>query len=239
MRLFIFPYAGGSPAAFWNWAAVFPENIETLIVHYPGRGSRYNEPPIKQISTLVDELSQAIQPFLEVPFVFFGHSLGGLVAFELFRTLRQNNLPQPNALIVSACGAPQLPDPHPPIHSLPEVEFLKALQEFNGIPAEVLGHQDLMDLLLPTLRADFEVFEGYHYKPNELPLDCPIFAFGGDNDSRVNRELLEGWAAQTNSTFRSKYFPGDHFFINNKKDAVIQSITDEVVVPATQEPGSK
>jgi medium-chain acyl-[acyl-carrier-protein] hydrolase len=239
MRLFIFPYAGGSPAAFWKWAAGFPDHVETWIAHYPGRGSRYNEPLLKEIGVLVERLSDAIQPFLEKPFVFFGHSLGGLVAFELSRTLRQNNLPQPDILYVSACGAPQLPNPYLPIHRLPDAEFLKALQKFNGIPAEIINHAELMELLLPTLRADFEIFERYNYNPNVPALDSPIIAFSGENDPRVSREFLEAWATQTNSTFKSKFFPGDHFFINDMKDAVIQSITDEIAVATTQEPESK
>jgi medium-chain acyl-[acyl-carrier-protein] hydrolase len=234
-RLFIFPYAGGSPATFWKWAAGFPNSIETWIAHYPGRGSRFNEPPIKQISILVDELHQAIQPFLEKPVHFYGHSLGGLVAFELARTLRQNNLPQPKVLFVSACGAPQVPDPHTPIHTLPDAEFLNAFRKLNGTPAEILDHPELMELLLPTLRADFEAFEKYSYIPNELLLECPIVAFGGESDSRVSRENLEGWSAQTSSTFKSKYFSGDHFFINEIKEAVIRSIVEETTVPVAQE----
>jgi len=238
-RLFIFPYAGGGPTAFWKWAAGFPDHLETWIVHYPGRGSRYNESPVKEIGVLVEGLSQAIRSFLEKPFVFFGHSLGGLIAFELIRSLRQENLPEPNILFISACGAPQTPDSHAPIHGLPNAEFLEALKGLKGIPAEVLDHTEIMDLLLPILRADFEAVERYNYKPNVPLLDCPIFAFGGDDDQRVSHTSLESWADQTNSTFRSKYFPGGHFFINNKKDAIIQSITDEIVVPAIQEPESK
>lgn len=219
-RLFIFPYAGGTPAAFANWSA---EKIETSIAHYPGRGSRYNESPINKLITLVDKITDAIQPLLDKPFIFFGHSMGGVIAFELIRHLRQLKLPQPNILFVSACSAPQLPDPHPPIHALPDAEFIKSLQELNGIPAEVVYHSELMELLLPTLRADFEAIESYQFNPNELSLDCPIIAFGGLDDPRVSRERLEGWALHTNN-FKAQYFPGDHFFINMNKGAIIAEI---------------
>jgi len=231
MRLFLFPYAGGGPAAFWKWATEFPDHLETWIAYYPGRGSRYNETPIKKIDILVKRLSQAIQPFLDKPFGFFGYSLGGLVAFELAQTLRQNDLPGPKIFFVSACGAPQYPDSHPPIHSLSDIEFLKAIKEFNGTPVEVLEYGELIELLLPALRADFEAFEAYNYNPNKLPLNCPIIAFGGDDDSLVNREQMEGWSFQTSATFKTKYFPGDHFFFNSKKDAVRYSIVDEIMPP--------
>ncbi len=202
--------------------------METWIAHYPGRGSRYNEPPIKELITLVEKINEAIQPLLDKPFIFFGHSLGGMVAFELIRHLRQRKLPQPNILFVSACGAPQLPDPHPPIHTLPDAEFIKSLQELNGIPAEVVDHSELMKLLLLTLRADFEAIESYQYTSNEPPLTCPIIAFGGHDDLRVSQESLEGWASHTNSQFSSQYFPGDHFFINTSKEAIIASIITKI-----------
>src|SRR5436309_3111491 len=141
-RLFLFPYAGGGPAAFGKWSAELSNHVEAQIAHYPGRGSRHNESPIKQIVTLVARLSQAIQPLLDKPFAFFGHSLGGLVAFELTRHLRRNNFPLPETLFVSACSAPQLPDLYPPIHGLPDAEFLKSLGQLNGIPSDLLHQPD-------------------------------------------------------------------------------------------------
>jgi medium-chain acyl-[acyl-carrier-protein] hydrolase len=234
-RLFIFPYAGGSPPAFWKWATEFPDNIEAWITHYPGRGSRFNEPPIRRIDILVERLYQAIRPFLNKPFVFFGYSLGGLIAFELTRILQQNDLPQPIILFVSACSAPQHPDPNPLLHTLPDAELLKALEKFNGIPVEVLENRELIELLLPTLRADFETVEKYNYIPKEPLLNCPIIAFGGENDPRVSREYLEAWAVQTRSTFKAKYFPGNHFFINDKRNAIMRSIVDEIMILTTQE----
>lgn len=222
-RLFFFPYAGGGPAVFGKWGNEFPSDIEAWTVHYPGRGSRYNEPPIKELVVLVEGILQAIKPLLDKPFTFFGHSLGGLIAFELARTLHQNNLPQPIALFISACGAPHIPDPYLPIHNLPDAQFLTSLKELNGIPAELLDQSDVMQLLMPTLRADFELIETYQFTITS-PLDCPIVAFGGLNDPRVSRERIEGWAAHTSSRFGSKSFPGDHFFVNTAKESVIAEI---------------
>ena len=228
IRLFLFPYAGGGPAAFSKWLIELPGDLEGYIAHYPGRGSRYQELPINRLAILVEGLCQAIQPLLDKPFAFFGHSLGGLVAFELTRQLRQQNHPQPQILFISACSAPHLPDPHPPIHALPDTEFLKALKNLNGIPAEIANHSGLMELLLPTLRADFQVLESYQYTPDKLPLNIPIIVLGGLDDGRVIRENLEGWALHMNSRFESHYFPGDHFFINTARESVIDLITSEL-----------
>jgi len=219
--LFLFPYAGGGPAVFGKWLTEFDNHIEAFIAHYPGRGSRHNEPPIKQIDTLVEKLFPTIQPYLDKPFAFFGHSFGALIAFELAKRI------QPQVLFISGCGAPNLPNPYPLIHHLPDPEFIKSLQEFDGIPAEISDNSELMELLLPMLRADFEAFESY--QPTSHQLRCPIIAFGGLDDPRTGQEQLEGWDILTNARFKSQYFPGDHFFITNHKTEVIASINSELI----------
>jgi medium-chain acyl-[acyl-carrier-protein] hydrolase len=226
-RIFCFPYAGGGPSVFTKWSAELPDNLEAQIAHFPGRGSRHNETPIKSLVLLIEELAQAIQPLLDKPFVFFGHSLGGLVAFELARRIRQRGLSQPKIIFISACGAPQLLDAHLPIHTLPESKFLHSLKELNGIPQEVLQNQEMLKLYLPTLRADFEMIETYQYTPGE-PLELPVCVFGGLDDERVSRERLESWRTLTNAKFTSRYFPGNHFFINTVRKAIIESISDEI-----------
>lgn len=222
-RLFLFPYAGGGPASFSKWCLELPASIEGRVVHYPGRGSRHNEPLLTDLRLLVENLSRAILPLLNTPFVFFGHSLGGLVAFELARQLRRQNLPQPQALFISACGAPQLPDPHVPIHHLPDADFQRALKELNGIPTEILQNPDVLKLSLPILRADFAMVESYRHQM-DAPLDSPIIALGGLDDPRVSRERLAGWANQTATRFESHYFPGDHFFITSAKVSILAKI---------------
>ena len=238
LRLFLFPYAGGGPAVFGNWASGFPNDIETWIAHYPGRGSRYSETPVKELDNLVEGLAHAIQPLIEKPFAFFGHSLGGLVAFELARYLKSNHLPQPIAMFISGCAAPQLPGQHPPLYSLTDAEFLSALKQFNGIPTELLQQPDAMELLLPILRADFQTVETYRFIPPESPLEIPIIALGGLDDPRVSREALEEWATQTSTRFKSIYFPGDHFFFNSAKNEIVRTIAEEMMssLPAQRKP---
>ena len=172
---------------------------------------------------MVNELAQAIQHLLDKPFIFFGHSLGGTVAFELARSLRQNGLPQPNILFISACRAPQILDLQSPLHTLPDDEFVTSLKRLNGIPQEILQNQEMLDIFLPVLRADFELIETYKYTHDE-PLSCPILAFGGHDDPRVSREQLGGWVIQTIARFEAKYFEGDHFFINTARESIINEI---------------
>lgn len=228
-RLFLFPYAGGGPGVFRKWAFELPGYVEAWVGHYPGRGSRHQEAPINRMTALAESLSAAMKPLLDRPFAFFGHSFGGLVAFELVRQLRRQNYPQPQILFVSACGAPHLANPHSAIHGLTDDEFLKSLIQLNGIPPELSNRRDVMQLLLPMLRADFEAFETYAYPFGEARLDIPVVAFGAQSDARISRERIEGWRLQTNSSFKSHYFPGDHFFINSAKEPVIAFIAAEMM----------
>jgi medium-chain acyl-[acyl-carrier-protein] hydrolase len=123
--------------------------------------------------------------------------------------------------------APQVPDPDAPIHALPNPEFLQELRRFNGTPEAVLENAELMQLLLPTLRADFAVVETYAYTP-EQPLDCPITAFGGLDDREVSGDELEAWREQTNASFVLKMFPGDHFFLDSAKPLLLQSLSQKL-----------
>lgn len=225
-RLFFFPYAGGAPTAFTKWCADLPSHIEGVAVHYPGRGSRFNEPVINDMPRMVADLAQNIQPLLDRPFAFFGHSMGGLIAFELTRHLRTQHLQTPRQLFISACGAPQLPDPNQKIHQLPDDEFLNELDKLNGIPAE-LKNPEVMSLLLPIVRADFQLVETYEYQPSE-PFDLPISAFGALDDPRVNRERIDAWAIHTKAQFEPHFFSGDHFFINEAKVHILNLIIKEI-----------
>jgi len=176
---------------------------------------------------LLDLLVPAIASYQNIPFVFFGHSMGALVSFELARRLREQGMPGPVHLIVSGHRAPQLQDPRPPIHLLPDPDFWRHLRELGGTPQEVLQDPELMELLLPTLRADFAVCENYVYAVDE-PLDCCITAFGGRNDPRVTQNELCAWQAQTRGSFSVRMFPGGHFFVQTAQLLVLRVLAENL-----------
>ena len=184
LRLFCFPYAGASSTIFRKWAGSLPENIEICPVELPGRGTQIKSPPFTCMEALVSAIAPMLLPYLDKPFAFFGHSMGGLLSFELARYLRKQYDKQPVQLFVCASRAPQIPSPKPPIHALPEIEFKQELRHLNGTPASVLQNTELMQLLIPIIRADFAVLETYVYT-QEPPFECPIVAFGGLEDREV------------------------------------------------------
>jgi medium-chain acyl-[acyl-carrier-protein] hydrolase len=227
LRLFCFPYAGGGALIFRTWSAGLPADVEVCPIQLPGRGTRLMEPPFTQLSPLIQALAQALFPLLDKPFAFFGHSLGALVSFELARQLRRQYGVQPVRLFVSASRAPQLPHRGLPVHTLPEGDFLAELRHLNGTPREVLEHEELMQIALPVLRADFTVYETYVYS-TELPLNCPISTFGGLRDRTVSQSDLEAWREQTNVSFSLQMFPGDHFFLKTTQPLLLRMLSQEL-----------
>jgi medium-chain acyl-[acyl-carrier-protein] hydrolase len=153
--------------------------------------------------------------------------MGGLVCFELARQLRREYNFSPQHLFVSGCRAPQIPDPDPPIHQLETSEFIEELRRFNGTPEAVLQNQELMDLLLPSLRADFAVLETYTYQP-EPPLTCDITAFYGLEDKQVSQAEMQAWEQQTTAKFCLLTLPGDHFFLHSYQSLLLQLLSQEM-----------
>lgn len=185
------------------------------------------ERPFTELSPLIQVLAEALSSLLDKPFAIFGHSLGALVGFELARQLRRQYGVNPVRLFVSAGCAPQVPRRGSPIHILPAKEFLAAVCGLNGIPMEVLEHEELMEIILPPLRADFAVYETYTYSA-EPPLSCPISTFGGLQDGKVSHSDLEAWRDQTTASFSLRMFPGDHFFLNTTQPLLLQMLSQEL-----------
>jgi medium-chain acyl-[acyl-carrier-protein] hydrolase len=227
LRLFCFPYAGGGASIFRTWSETLPPQIEICPVQLPGRESRLLEAPFSQLFSLIEPLAQALLPYLDMPCAFFGHSMGALISFELVRYLRQQHGLSPVHLFVSARRAPQLIAPDPPIHHLPEPQFVEELRRLKGTPEEVLQTAELLQLLIPFLRADFAMCETYLYTPEE-PLACPISVFGGLQDDEVSRDMLTAWREQTRGSFKLRFFVGDHFFLHAARASLFQALLQDL-----------
>jgi surfactin synthase thioesterase subunit len=227
LRLFCFPYAGGGASVFRSWHSLLPMQVEICPIQLPGRENRLNETPFKRLSVLVDELVDVLLPVFDMPFAFFGHSMGALVGFELTRRLRQYNQPLPFQLFTSGSGAPQMPNQKSPIHQLPKEEFIAAVKYLKGTPDEVWQHEELVKILLPYLRADFEICESYIYQP-EAPLSIPITVYGGRQDPKVGIEQLGAWSKQTINSCVVHLFPGGHFFLHNSREQLLMTLSQDL-----------
>jgi medium-chain acyl-[acyl-carrier-protein] hydrolase len=225
LRLFCFPYLGGSASVFRPWPRRFNDRIELCAVQLPGRENRIGQKPFTDMRELVAAIADEIGPHVdEKPFAFFGYSLGAIVAFELTRELRRRGLPQPRHLFVAASSAPQIAEfSDPPRSTLSKEELIAELRRLGGTPEEVLSHEELLEILLPLVRADFSILDTYRYADAD-PLDLPISAFGGVEDTDVPRERLEAWSVQTSAPFTVRIFPGGHFFLHAQEMALTEEI---------------
>jgi medium-chain acyl-[acyl-carrier-protein] hydrolase len=228
LRLFCFPYSGASSAIYSQWPRTLPPAIEACLVELPGHGARIAEIPFTQLAPLVQAAARELGPYFDMPFAFFGHSMGALVAFELARLLHRKHCLIPAHLFVSGHAAPQVTVYESPIHGLPDREFLEALRKLNGMSRGELEHAELMELLLPTLRADFELCETFGYQDGPR-LPCPISACGGLQDAMVSRTGLKAWRSQTSAGFSLHLFPGDHFYLHEHRMLLLQTIARALV----------
>ena len=226
-RLFCFPYAGAGASIFNSWQAQLPPEVELCALQLPGRENRLTESPQTRLKPLIETLTPIIKPYLDLPFAFFGHSLGAWIAFELIRELRRQQYPLPSQFFVSGSKAPQLMDLNPPIHRLVDDKFLAKIKSFQGTPEAVLQDPRLMELFLPALRADFAVLETYFYA-GEDPLNCPITVFGGKDDSQVTTEQLMAWQQQTEGEFSSQMLAGGHFFLHSARQELLKAIAAQL-----------
>lgn len=185
------------------------------------------EKPFLRMAALVDALGEALAPHLSVPFALFGHSMGALVSFELTRQLRRQTSFTPVHLFVASSAAPQWPNLSISTHHLSNQSFLQRLVRSGAIPELMTRDKELMELVLPSLRADYEVCETYRYS-HEPPLDVPITAFGGLHDTQVSMRQLTAWQEQTRGAFRVRMFRGDHFFLNTSRAELLQEINTEL-----------
>lgn len=227
LHLFCLPYAGGGASLFRTWSAALPSEVAVHAVQLPGREERLSESPYTRMAPLTDDLAEALLPYLAQPFAIFGHSLGALVAYEATRTLRRRYSKLPLQLFVSACRAPRLHAEDSPIHALPEAEFVNEIRALSGTPPEVFASNELMQIMVPLLRADFELFETYSYREEE-PIACPIIGLGGLRDPEVSSENIAAWREHTHGPFRLHMFPGDHFFLQSARPKLLGVLSDHL-----------
>jgi medium-chain acyl-[acyl-carrier-protein] hydrolase len=225
LRLWCLPYAGGGAGVFRGWVAA-PPGVVVVASQLPGREERFGEPAHDTHAPLIDELIGETAQIMP-PFALFGHSMGALLAFELARRMPAAGPGAPVALIVCGHRAPHLPNRYPQLRDLGGDELVEELRRLGGTPAEVFEQSELLELLLPLLRADFAVCESYEIAPGP-PLCCPIIAFGGRGDRLVESWELEAWRQHTTGAFALRWLDGDHFFPWEPDSGLKTALTQEL-----------
>lgn len=222
MRLFCLPHSGASAMAYSRWRRLLPEWLHVRPLELPGRGMRMDEPLQRDIQRLAHQLADEISAELDRPFAIFGHSLGGLLAFELVHALRDRGLPEPLALFASATAGPARRDVSEYAVVKSDEQLLARLRELKGTDTAVLANTELMQLMLPILRADFLLCGSFTYG-QRTPLALPIHVFGGKQDS-VRADQLLDWQVDTNCLFSLDMFEGHHFFLVEQEQPLLRCL---------------
>ena len=223
IRIFCFPYAGGSAQVFSKWPTQLPDYVDLIAIQSPGRGRRFSEKPIDCLKTKVQLLHQEILPYTDKPYLFVGHSNGALLAYELARELQKSGNSNLQHIVLSAKRAPHLPSIKAPIHDLPNEQFIAELKGYNFTPNEVLENEELMELFLPMLRADFSLSDTHQFN-DECPLETDASLFWGNQDEDVPLNDVLAWGKLIKGNTNLVEFNDGHFFISSKESLFLKEV---------------
>ncbi|MGW0786530.1 thioesterase II family protein [Streptomyces sp. NPDC002913] len=225
--LVCFPHAGGSASSFLALARTLGGRLDVLAVQYPGRQDRRREEPYGSISAHADALAEALEPLTYEPYALFGHSMGAVLAYETTRRLAAAGRPGPRRVFVSGRGAPsELPNAHDRLGS--DAEILAAVRRLGGTAHDVLDDPELLDMVMPALRADYGALGTYNWDGG-APLGSPVTAILGDADPVVAVEEAAAWHDHTTGDFGLEILPGGHFYLDKHTDDVSEIVTNSLL----------
>lgn len=220
-RLIIFPFSGGTAEYYSDWKV--SDEVATVPLQLPGRSFRKHEPPIENIHTLLEELFPLILSIQDLPFVFYGHSLGALICLNLSKLLTSKGHPTPNALFFSGIHSPKISLNHPKLSELGDLSLIEELKKIGGTPDELINNTELMKCFLPTIRGDIKLGESYRYVDN-CPLNCPITVFNGKEDHLIDPPTTVDWVHETRKKCTLDFLNGGHFFHTEQKQYILSKI---------------
>jgi surfactin synthase thioesterase subunit len=228
--LICFAHAGAGASIFHPWAAPMAEQgVEMRAAQYPGRENRWGEPLIRSVSAMVDHWSEHWEELAgsdDVPIFFYGHSMGVLVAYELAQRLQgSGSVKVLKGLILGGRNAPHVLSKHPPIHHLSDDEFLvEVANRYGNLPTALLGDQEMKDLIIPILKADFKLVDDYRPILPGGVLACPLVILSGRDDSFTSSLELAGWDRYTAVGCVWKEIESGHFFHQQAREKTLRLV---------------
>ncbi|MGV9249198.1 thioesterase II family protein [Streptomyces sp. NPDC003710] len=223
VRLVCLPHAGGSASFYRPLSVTMPASVDVLAVQYPGRQDRRDEPCIQTLPELADHITSVLLPWTDRPLVFFGHSLGATLAFEVARRLERDHGVVLHALFASARRAPSCPRTET-VHRRDDDGLIEEVRLLSGTDSAILDDIELIRMALPAIRADYHAAETYVYEPGP-DLHCPLWSLVGDNDPKVTLDEARAWSRHTDASFGFRVFPGGHFYLTSHQAEVVRLLT--------------
>lgn len=211
LRVFCFPYAGGGASIYRKWQTYFGDKIGIYPIQLPGREDRIMDPPVDDINIFIKEVTQELSDYKEKTCIFFGHSLGGRLAYAI--ASQSAEVVPIKSLIVSASPAPDCEVKK--VSQLDDEKFVKELIRLNATPKEIIDNKEILKLFMPMLKADYKLDDSVDYKSFGI-LNIDIWGIQGSEDTEVGKEDLRKWDKYTTREFRLKTIEGNHFFVKNE-----------------------
>ncbi|MDX2938777.1 thioesterase [Streptomyces ipomoeae] len=225
-QLVFFPHAGGSASFYRPYCMALSDRFDTLAVQYPGRQDRRAEPSVTDLHALAESLFGQLRKIADRPIAFFGHSMGALLAFEVARHFEQRLDTSPVRLFVSGRRAPSRPRVEA-WQSAGDLGLIAEIRELSGTDPRLLGDEEMLDMIMVPLRADYRAVERYRFTP-EPSLRCPVTTLTGDTDPRTSYDEASSWRDHTTGDFDIQVFPGGHFFIKDNLDDISGLVTEQL-----------
>jgi surfactin synthase thioesterase subunit len=214
LRLFCFHHAGGGASAFRGWQDVLAPGIAVYPVQLPGREGRVRERRITDLTTVVTEIEEALGPWLDRPYAFYGHSMGALIAHALTGRLLVAGKRLPERLLVGAFPGPMLGAPLAGVPDMSDEALTDLLVRIGGMSDTVRRYPDWRAAAIALLRADLRICHG-PWPPTSPELPVPIEVFTGSDDPLVSAEDVAAWARHGSAGVRTHLLPGGHFFLHD------------------------
>ncbi len=230
MILFCLPYAGGSESIYYGWKKYLNPSIQLEAIELKGRGKRYNEDFYETLDEAVEDIFTNIKnKIVDDDYAIYGHSMGSLLAYELYYKIIDMGYRKPRHIFFSGYEAPSVIKKRENTYTLPDNDFINKVMELGGTPEEVMNNKELLELFLPIIRSDFKILETYNHEQREDKIQCDVSILNGKRDS-INLQEILAWKNHVGKGFRVYNFEGDHFYINNNVENIINVINGTLII---------
>lgn len=229
MKIFCLPYAGGSAVTYHKWKKYINPLIKVEPIELKGRGRRFFEVGYDTLEEAVEDIFGIVRNKIEdEQYAIYGHSMGSILAYELYHKIDSQNVIKPKHIFFSGHGAPNSEKKEKGIHLLPDEEFIKKIISLGGTPEEVINNRELRNLVIPIIRSDFRILDNYKYKDGRDKIHCDISVFNGKQDD-ISMEAILKWKEHGDGNFNVYNFDGNHFFINNNVKDITKLINETLM----------
>ncbi|MBU3102832.1 thioesterase II family protein [Clostridium gasigenes] len=230
MRLFCLPYAGGSEVIYYSWKKKLNPSIKLESIELKGRGKRYGETFYETLDEAVEDIFIHIkEKILKDDYAIYGHSMGALLAYELYYKISDLGFRKPKHIFFSGHEAPSVIKKRESTYKLSDYDFLNKVIKLGGTSEELMNNKELFKIYLPIIRSDFLILENYNYKEMSYKIQCDVSILNGKKDD-ISLDGILSWKKHVEKGFKVYNFEGNHFYMKNNVENIINVINGTLII---------